>query len=331
MRRLALLAAVVVAGAVVGDAAAAFPGQNGVIVFAREADQNPGIYVVNPDGTGLKRIVATANPNVFAPQWSPDGTSIVYGDNTDFPSSTAVRVVDAAGTLLRTVVGATYPSWSPDGRVWFMLHDTGSCAYVEGSAQPQFCVVAPPGQVFGGLREFGKWSSTGRYAWVGSRLPISGAELGDQIDIVQPGVTQIVAGAGGEFAVSATRVGPTFDWSPDGTKLAFWTRSGGLGIVGADGTGEHLLGVKGSEPAWSPDGTKLVFKNGEGLAIVRTEGSQLVQLTHDSGDDFPDWQASTTAYQPPAAVAKPPTAKPPVVKPASKKKPKLPAKKKKQK
>jgi dipeptidyl aminopeptidase/acylaminoacyl peptidase len=332
-----------VSGVLATGAHAAFPGQNGQIVFAHGNAQQPGLYVVNPDGTGLHRIVASATPNIFQPLWSPDGAHILYDDSSQSFSG-SFRVVDASGGAMRIVAEpppGTIPgaAWTPDGRVSWTVratvqqHSNAHCLLVEGEAQARFCITPPAGEARGNLRQRGRWSSTGRFAWIGSRLPVAPLELSDLVDLVSPTASTWAAGSGGgeETPVSQTRIS-SFDWSPDGTKLVFGTTNNtAIGVVDANGSGEHLLGHKGFHPAWSPDGTKIVFNDGEGIAVMKADGSQLVRVTSDPDDMFPDWRPATTAYVPPVSAdgTKPaaPAAKPAA--PAKSKKPAKPKPKKK--
>jgi Tol biopolymer transport system component len=338
MRGLVAVGIVAAAGVFAAGANAAFPGQNGQIVFAHENPQAPGLYLVNPDGTGRKQIVASTTPNIWQPLWSPDGTHILY-DVLSETSSASLRVVDASGGAMRVVVEpppGLNGAWTADGRLsWteratVQQNSNAICLRVESDAQPRFCITPPTGQARGNLRQAGRWSSTGRYAWVGSRLPVASFETGDVLDLVAAGASTFAAGDSAETAVTQTRIS-TFDWSPDGTKLVFATSTaagGGIGIVNADGSGEHLLGHKGFHPAWSPDGTKIVFYDGLGIAVMKADGSQLVRVTSDKDDDFPDWRPAATAYVPPASGASgsaAPAAKPA---PAKAKKPAKPKKKK---
>ena len=59
------------------------------------------IYVINPDGTGLRRLTRTTVPYNISPAWSPDGKQIV---SLSLPNR--VQVMNADGSRLRTVFRA---------------------------------------------------------------------------------------------------------------------------------------------------------------------------------------------------------------------------------
>src|SRR5215207_2968252 len=65
-----------------GPARAAFPGQNGKIVFGGDylEDGFREISVMNPDGSDR---VSLTNSEDFAPAVSPDGTKIAFTSNRD--------------------------------------------------------------------------------------------------------------------------------------------------------------------------------------------------------------------------------------------------------
>jgi Tol biopolymer transport system component len=49
------------------------------IAFVSERDDRPEIYIIQHDGSGLKRLTTTQNPaGSYAPRWSADGQSIIY-------------------------------------------------------------------------------------------------------------------------------------------------------------------------------------------------------------------------------------------------------------
>jgi TolB protein len=87
------------------------------------------------------------------------------------------------------------------------------------------------------------------------------------------------------------------DWSPDGTKIAFFSRSN-LALMDCDGNNFHLLMTNTALPAnpdWSPDGTKLAFSAGlvndrRDIFVLKLATGEVRQLTnHPRNDDTPSW------------------------------------------
>ena len=83
------------------------------IAFMSNRDGNNDLYVVNIDGTGLRRI--TNHPMIdVSPTWSPNGQQIAFAsDRTGTPQ---IYVIGADATGLRRLTYETYcdrPTWSP--------------------------------------------------------------------------------------------------------------------------------------------------------------------------------------------------------------------------
>ena len=87
-----------------------------VFMYAKNLDFLPQIHVINPDGTGLRKL--THNDGVLEnPTWSPDGNSIAYeqgwhlwvmdsngGNKRQLTSKNAKKTIDSD------------PTWSPDSK-----------------------------------------------------------------------------------------------------------------------------------------------------------------------------------------------------------------------
>ncbi|MGE5273977.1 MAG: DPP IV N-terminal domain-containing protein [Verrucomicrobiota bacterium] len=81
------------------------------IAFARAGSGQTGLYLMRPDGAGLRQITKTKAQN---PSWAPDCRRLV------FDISDRIAVIDAGGSHFRflTTPGKhdSDPAWSPDGR-----------------------------------------------------------------------------------------------------------------------------------------------------------------------------------------------------------------------
>ena len=91
----------------------AFSPDGRQFAFMSNRDGNPDLYVLNADGTGLRRL--TNHPMIdTSPTWSPNGQQIAFtSDRTGTPQ---IYVIGADGTGLRRLTYETYcdrPTWSP--------------------------------------------------------------------------------------------------------------------------------------------------------------------------------------------------------------------------
>ena len=105
-----------------GDAFPAWSPDRSRIVFSRAAAGDADIYVMNADGTALRRLGGSARgAQDLYPRFSPDGRLIVFSSARQGREAD-VFVMRASGTGLRRLVAGpawvddTQPSFSPDGR-----------------------------------------------------------------------------------------------------------------------------------------------------------------------------------------------------------------------
>lgn len=98
------------------EGAPAWSPDGGWIAFASRRDANWELYVVRPDGTGLRRL--TEDPSFdHGPAWSPDGGWIAFESDRD-GGDTHIYLMRPDGSGLRRLTSGdeeSTPDWSPDG------------------------------------------------------------------------------------------------------------------------------------------------------------------------------------------------------------------------
>ena len=93
------------------------------IVFDSEGDGQWDIYVMNPDGSKVRRLTPTVAKGKSAqfPDWSPDGNQIAFASNREV--NWEIYVMNADGSDAQRLTYTTGegkanagPAWSPDGK-----------------------------------------------------------------------------------------------------------------------------------------------------------------------------------------------------------------------
>lgn len=114
---------------VVSTAGATAPGRNGLIAFTRYQGTTGAIYTLQADGSGTRQVTRPpAGVTDFQPDWSPDGSRIVFerqypsGPYAVFsvrPDGSGVQQLDPGcppGIPNDQICEETAPAWSPDGK-----------------------------------------------------------------------------------------------------------------------------------------------------------------------------------------------------------------------
>lgn len=272
----------------------------GRIVFAAGPPHDVDIYTMNADGTNLQQL--TTNPgDEFDPEWSPDGTRIVYRDSRrghNHDDEIYVMNADGSGqtSLTNNPANEWGPSWSPDGAQILFNSDR------DGGLQHLYVMNADGtdvhqiGDVTG---EYPSWSPNGTKIVFGS---LESSAAGND-----PDFNIYVMNADGLDVTRLTDYPGQDDWpvwSPDGHHIIYEStrdnqvESGNLAplpdiwLMNADGSEQtRLTVIHGSRPAWAPDGHYIIFGGIDGLYVMNADGSAVTLLPTQgvNAPEFPDW------------------------------------------
>jgi len=108
---------------------------------------NCGIFVVKPNGQGVRQVTSDAGGNA---SWSPDGKKIAYCSSADGDSEIWIVNLDGSGIkqLTKNKGNDTNPAFSPDGSYIFYLSDQDGTAWA-------LRVMRPDGSDIKTLRKVG--------------------------------------------------------------------------------------------------------------------------------------------------------------------------------
>ena len=266
-----------------------------------ELIQQTEIYVLRPDGSGLRRLTHT-NSYAGSPSWSPDGKQIAYykasfddviriSDPRHLRATTQIAQVDSASGEEKELTAGKGEKWSPR---WI---EGGRIGYFSGGPEGgiEFTQGGP-----GARGEFDNpdWSPDGRNM-------VYHRDIGQNWPPVMETPSKDP-----RFRLLRTGIFPTF--SPDGQRMAFTNGQAALSHNGlmetsADGSNRWLihdnLERNTTAPSWSPLGDWIAFGLGGAfqgflgtgrvsstIALIRPDGTGLKEITHgERNDGFPGW------------------------------------------
>jgi TolB protein len=254
-------------GTPAGDVSPAWSPDGTAIAFSQRSAAASGLYLVAPDGTGLRRVTAVGTNVVdTSPTWAPDGRTLAFarlivGGRPDESRLFTVPLSGSPQTFLGGTDGATQAAWSPDG---------ASIALVRGAELAVVPRVGGPARV---LSRFAHDDS--RPAW----YPDSRGLVFAAAPEVAPFRLRVLDPRG-----ASPRTLPSYgvgalaqpEWSPEGGRIAY-VSSGRLVVAQSTGRGRMLVtrpGVAASAPTWSPDGSWVAFVAGGDLFAVAADGSR---------------------------------------------------------
>lgn len=289
-----LVAALLLGGVSVSTGEAAYPGRNGSILFLRDlggnAPPSAHIFIVQPDGSGLRDVTPAGHSDIRAAAWSPDGRRIAFsafkdvsGPDPDLDRDIYVMNADGSGVreLTRTDIGEDDPTWSPDGRWLAFTSVHGGLIQVfrmrsDGTGRQRLS-----NQTVG--CDSPRWAPRG--GWIVFECELPGG--------------LVIMRSDGSRERRLTRASRRTDyspaWPPDGGAILF-SRNGWTYRVRPDGRGLARVARVVGDRAVSPDGrwmtvTRRVAEQQEVWVMQRDgRGARRITATVGLNEHAPDWQ-----------------------------------------
>lgn len=264
------------------------------------AIQSTEIYLVRPDGSGLRRVTQT---QAFAgsPTWSPDGKRLIFYEaeidevykvislRRGLRGTTQIAMIDLESNERRALTSGAgekrSPRWVSQDRIGYVTGGPeGGIAFNTGAA--------------GARGEFNSpsWSADGRQMVFHRDVDRNWPPFRDWHS------------PDSQFQLTRTGIFPSY--SPSGARLVLNDQAGAIRhnaimVMNADGSGRSILFNDPEKsvlsPAWSLQGDKIAFAFGQffqsvqrpavaDIAMIGSDGTGLKILTNGAGNHgFPSW------------------------------------------
>lgn len=261
---------------------------DGLIAF----ESGRGIALMDPGGANVQDVGSDAPTFPKWPDWSPDGSRIVFAGADEDGFDLYVMNADGTGLVRLTDLPGEelYPDWSPDGtRIAFGTDDgaesdwTSSLMVVQQDGWGSATLVTREQEFV----DSPSWSPDGKRI---AFTVFSGAFTESE--------PYVVDADGGNLIRLSEEFGIALGWTPDGQRVLI-SVNGSLFTVRPDGSGRRLFVEDPPENGslvldWSPDGRWAVMSgppppNGQNtIYLMRGDGSQVFVIS--STGSQPSWR-----------------------------------------
>lgn len=272
------IVSLLVAGPVYGQVSNAHPSvspDGEWITFDSDRSGNGDIYVMRPDGSGVRRL--TDHPAMeMGGNWWEGGKTIVFTRYEGGPQPTWYRVsLDGSGIAPLSDPRRVHWAESPDGTLLL----TGPLT----ESEPHYIwIQRADGSARRLLTEFrvGSFNSDMSFSPDGETVLYESF-----IGTVNTGKIFVVPLGGGIPRSPAHGTDPK--WSPDGTQIAYKVHDPStdrywLHVMESDGSNDRML-AEGTIPSWFPDGRRLAFMarmdNGWQIHVIHVDKGEVERLT----------------------------------------------------
>jgi Tol biopolymer transport system component len=267
-------------------------GDKGQIAFVSDRDGNNEIYVMAADGSNQINLT-TSQADEASPEWSPDGSKIVYYSQVG--STASIYTMDADGSNRNELYSGYMsflpaPSWSPNGTQLAM-----ECLG-EGSNPPDICVMDADGTNASHLTNSAAYDRWPTWSPDGASIAFERDDDIYVIDADGSNLRNLTASQEDEHQ-------PV--WSPRGDRITYERFVNGtthICIMDADGSHQGVLvdqGISWCCPqayTWSPDGSQIAYEerleqgNVEISTVTLDEGVRQNVTNNAANDREPAWQ-----------------------------------------
>ncbi len=280
------------------------------ILFDSERAGNWDIYVMDTDGSNLRRLTHTTGEGreSWGAVWSPDRNRIAFASNRH-GGEDEIYVMNADGSDVKRLThtpgegrSSWAPGWSPEGKkIAFTSNRDGTPT---GWSGYDIYVMDADGSNVQRLTHREGFDAASDWSPDGKRITFMSARDGKrEIYLMDADGSNVRRLTFDNRAAARSR------WSPDGKKIAFMsTRHASAELADSDDESDiYVMDDDGANiqrltdtpkadmhAAWSPDGKKISFaseRDGQyGIFVMDADGSYVKRLTSSGKfEGHPDW------------------------------------------